>query len=48
MIWMDLMGTTQTKTSKMERSYNSTGIYENLESLGEEVARREGVAELKD
>ena len=48
MIWMDLMGNIQTKTSKMERSYNSTGMYENLESLGEEVARREGVAELKD
>ena len=42
------MGNTLAKTSKMEESYNSTGMYENLESLGEEAAKRESVSELKD
>ena len=42
------MGNTHTKSSKMDKSYNSTGMYENLESLGEEFAKRESVAELKD
>ena len=41
------MGNTLTKSSKMDKSYDSTGMYENLESLREEVEKR-GVAELKD
>ena len=31
----------------MEENYNSVGLYENLESLGEEVANR-GVADVQD
>ena len=41
------MGHTLAKSSKMEENYNSVGLYENLESLGEEVADR-GVADVLD
>ena len=42
------MGHALAKSSKMEENCNLTGMYENLESLREEVANRAGVAELKD
>ena len=42
------MGQSLAKSFKMEENCNSTGMYENLESLREEVANRAGVAELKD
>ena len=42
------MGHAATKSVNMAERNNSVGVYENIESLGEEVRQQDSVADLKD
>ena len=42
------MGKAISKSENMGDKNNSDGVYENLESLGEEIAMQNGIAKLKD
>ena len=42
------MGHAATKSVNMAEGNNSVGVYENIESLGEEVRQQDSVSDLKD
>ena len=42
------MGNAVSKSENMGDKNNSDGVYENMESLGEEIAMQNGIAKLKD